>query len=195
MKVFSATSTFDYSWDEVSAANWRKYCPWNDKTTHVTGVDILSRHVDSSTGVLRTERLITCQQACPAWVVSLFGGSSTSHVYEVSYVDPVSKKVTMCSTNLTWSNFLNVRETVVYQASRGDPQGSTEFMQDAKITALCGGWQKIKNKVEQASVDRFAQNAAKGKEGFEAVLETSRRVFGEEREREELHGQRQEQHS
>jgi len=185
MKVFSAINNFDYSWDEVSTANWRKYCPWNDKSTHVIGVDTLSRSVDPSTGILRTERLITCNQTCPQWVVSLFGGATTSHVYEVSYVDPVSKKVTMCSTNLTWSNVLSVRETVIYQPSKLDPLKKTEFSQDAKITALCGGWQKIKNKVEQASVERFEENATRGREGFEMVLAMSRRVFGEEREKEQ----------
>lgn len=46
MKVFSSICTFNYSWDEVSTANWRKYCPWNDKSTHVVGVDTLSRRVD-----------------------------------------------------------------------------------------------------------------------------------------------------
>ena len=58
------------------------------------------------------------------------------------------------------------------------------FEQNAKITALCGGWQKIKTKIEEASVERFKQNAQKGREGFEAVLEMSRRVWGEEKERE-----------
>ncbi|OOF97663.1 hypothetical protein ASPCADRAFT_513394 [Aspergillus carbonarius ITEM 5010] len=182
MRVFSSTCTFDYSWEEVSAANWRKYCPWNDKSTHVVAVDTLSRAVDAKTGILRTERLITCNQSVPQWVLSLFGGSPTSHVYEVSYVDPSSKKVTMCSTNLTWSNVLNVRETVVYQPSLSNPSSTTDFSQEAKITALCGGWQKIKNKVEEASVERFSQNAKKGREGFEAVLEMSRRVFSEQRE-------------
>lgn len=105
-----------------------------------------------------------------------------SHVYEISYVDPIRKKVTMCSTNLTWSNVLNVRETVVYQPSQSMPTTKTEFQQEAMITALCSGWQKIKNKVEEASVERFSQNAKRGREGFEAVLEMSRRVFGEERE-------------
>lgn len=52
MKVFASSCTFDYSWDEVSTANWRKYCPWNDKSTHVVAVDTLSRSVDSSTGVV-----------------------------------------------------------------------------------------------------------------------------------------------
>lgn len=61
-------------------------------------------------------------------------------------------------------------------------KSATEFSQEAKITALCGGWQKIKNKVEEASVERFSQNAKRGREGFETVLEMSRRVFGEQRE-------------
>lgn len=88
----------------------------------------------------------------------------------------------MCSTNLTWSNVLNVQETVVYRPSPTNSKSATDFDQEAKITALCGGWQKIKNKVEEASVERFSQNAKRGREGFETVLEMSRRVFGEQRE-------------
>lgn len=105
-----------------------------------------------------------------------------SYVYEVSYVDPITKKVTMCSTNLTWANVLNVRETVTYQPSQSLPDKQTEFQQEATITALCTGWQKIKNKVEEVSVERFRENAKRGREGFEAVLEMSRRVFGEQKE-------------
>lgn len=187
MKAFSSDCTFDYSWEEVSTANWRKYCPWNDKSTHVLAVDTLSRNVEPSTGILRTERLITCNQTAPRWVVSLLGGDNMSYVYEVSYVDPITKKVTMCSTNLTWSNVLNVRETVVYRQSPTMPNTKTQFQQEAMITALCSSWQKIKNKVEEASVERFSQNAKRGREGFEAVLEMSRRVFGEEREKQRMH--------
>lgn len=87
----------------------------------------------------------------------------------------------MYSSNLTWSNILNVKETVVYEPSSLMPAAKTHFKQDAQITAVCGGWQKIKNKVEEASVERFSQNAKTGREGFEAVLEMSRRVFGEQR--------------
>ena len=191
MKVFSSDYTFDYSWDEVSTANWRKYCPWNDKSTHVIAVDTLSRSVDPKTGVLRTERLITCQQTAPAWVVALLGGSSTSHVHETSYVDPALKRVSMISSNLSWSNILSVRETVVYEpdtASKNNARSSdtgsrTRFRQEAKVTALCSGWQKIKSKIEDATVERFGENAKKGREGFEEVLEMSRRVFGEEKEK------------
>lgn len=62
MKVFASSCTFDYSWDEVSTANWRKYCPWNDKSTHVVAVDTLSRSVDSKTGIVR--RSLSIQYPC-----------------------------------------------------------------------------------------------------------------------------------
>lgn len=182
MKVFSNDCTFDYSWEEVSTANWRKYCPWNEQSTHVIAVDTLSRYVDPGTGILRTERLITCKQSAPKWLSSLMGGSDTSLVFEISYVDPASKEITMTSSNMTFSNILSVQETVVYKPLSPT---KTQFVQAAKITALCGGWQKIKNAVEDASVTAFSENARKGKEGFESVLEMSRRVFREEKQREQ----------
>lgn len=84
----------------------------------------------------------------------------------------------MVSQNLTWSNILSVRESVVYQPISAT---RTQFKQDAKVTALCGGWQKVKTAVEDNAVMRFKENAIKGKEGFESVLEMSRRVFSEEK--------------
>lgn len=183
MRIFSSSHEFDYSWDEVSINNWRKYCPWNDKAEHVLAVDTISRRVDSATGILRTERLITCKQNAPQWVLTILGGDTTSQVYEVSYVDPKAKKITMCSTNMTWSNLLQCRETVVYQPADANSSSKTQFSQEAKIIALCGGWQKIRSKIEESCVERFRENAARGREGFEMVLEMSRQVFGEEREK------------
>ncbi|KAK4211428.1 protein UPS2, mitochondrial [Rhypophila decipiens] len=184
MKVFSNSETFDYSWEEVSTANWRKYCPWNEKSTHVVAVDTLSRTVDPATGILRTERLITCRQSVPDWLKSLLGvGMEESQVLETSYVDPAQKTVTMVSANLTLSNLINVQETVVYKPLN---EHQTQFTQDAKITALCGGWQRIRNSIEDTLVKRFRENAIKGKEGFESVLAMSRAVFAEEREREKM---------
>jgi PRELI-like family len=182
MKVFSNEVTFNYSWDEVSTANWRKYCPWNEKSTHVIAVDTLSRRVDPQTGILKTERLITCKQSAPEWLRSLLGSAlDVSHVYEASYVDPARRTVRMVSQNLTWANLVAVQETVVYRPLSA---AQTRFEQDAQITALCGGWQRIKNSIEDTLVARFRENANKGREGFESVLAMSRRVFAEERERE-----------
>ncbi|KAI9798282.1 MAG: hypothetical protein M1833_004854 [Piccolia ochrophora] len=184
MKVFESNHTYDYPWEEVSTANWRKYCPWNDKSTHVIAVDTLSRSIDATTGTLTTERLITCRQAAPQWICTLLGGNCTSYVHEVSHVTPSAKTVTMHSTNLTLSNTISCRETVTYSPHPAHPDTKTHFKQDAQITALCGGWQKVKNSIEDFSIDRFTQNAQRGREGFEAVLDMSRRVFGEQRERE-----------
>lgn len=92
----------------------------------------------------------------------------------------------MCSSNLTFNNFLSVRETVVYEpdlSSSSPGHERTKFSQEARITALCGGWKKIRERVEEVSVERFGDNARKGREGFEMVLEMSRRVWGEEKER------------
>ena len=180
MKFFSSKQDFDYSWEEVSIGNWRKYCSWNNKSEHVIAVDTLSRSVDPETNILRTERLITCKQNMPIWVRNLLGGEDASLVYEVSYVDPAAKRVTMCSQNMTWNDLLSVQETVVYRPSQ--IAGKTTFEQTAKIIALCGGWQKIKNMIEESTVERFKQNAVKGKEGFERVLAISREVFAEQRE-------------
>ncbi|EME44436.1 hypothetical protein DOTSEDRAFT_72047 [Dothistroma septosporum NZE10] len=181
MKFFSSEHQFDYSWEEVSTNNWRKYSQWNDQAEHVLGVDTLSRSIHPETGILRTERLITCHQTAPQWVKRFLGAGDTSYVYEVSYVDPRAKKVTMCSQNMTFSELLSVQETCVYRP--GKTQGKTTFEQHAKIIALCGGWQKIKNSIEEFSVERFKANAAKGREGFERVLAISREVFAEERKK------------
>lgn len=90
----------------------------------------------------------------------------------------------MVSYNLTWSDLLSVRETVTYRPCSFDPLHKTRFEQQAKITALCGGWQRVKERIEGFTVERFGQNAEKGRAGFEAVLEMSRRAFGEEKSRE-----------
>jgi len=131
---------------------------------------------------LRTERIITCQQSAPKWLQPIMRGADTSMVYETSYVDPRSKKVTMCSMNLTWSDILSVRETVIYSPSMTSPNSKTQMIQRAEITAVCGGWERIKNKIEMFSFERFQQNAAKGREGFEMVLAKAREAFQEERQ-------------
>jgi len=180
MKVFESNYIFDYSWEDVSRANWRKYCAWNTKSTHVIAVDTVSRSVHQETGILITERLITCKQSAPKWLKAILG-SEESYVREISYVDPVGKTVTMKSMNLTFNNLLNVQETVQYVPDPENPNIKTIFKQDAQITAY-GAFSKICNSIEEFSVERFKQNAKKGREGFEAVLNMSQKAFRELRE-------------
>jgi len=180
MKVYENSCTFDHPWTIVSAENWRKYCAWNKESNHVVAVDTLERSVDPATGILRTERIITCKQKAPRWLLKL-AGSEVSYVREVSEIDPSSHTVTMRSMNLTASNFLSIQETVTYSRDPSFPDSKTIFSQEAQITAY-GTFSRICNAVEDWSVERFGQNARRGKVGFEAVLEMSAKAFRDMRE-------------
>lgn len=167
MKIFSTQHTFDYSWEQVSTANWKKYP--NEVSTHVVAVDVLRREIDQKTGVLRTERLITCQQAIPKWLLAMVGGSNVSYVREVSEVDPKTKTLTLRSVNLTMNNLLSVYETVTYKPDPANPAVCTLFQQEAQITAYAT-FKRLCNKIEDWSIERFNQNAKLGKLGFDGVL-------------------------
>lgn len=168
MKVFSNQHVFGYSWDQVSAANWKKYP--NEMSSHVVAVDTLRREVDPVTGVLRSERLITCKQAIPSWILALVGGSDVSYVREVSEVNPKTKTLTMRSVNMTMNHILSVYEIVTYSPNPENPRASTVFNQEARITAYAS-FRRLCNKIEDWSVERFGQNAKLGKAGFESVLQ------------------------
>ncbi|KAI9652662.1 MAG: hypothetical protein M1831_006649 [Alyxoria varia] len=216
MKIFSSQHDFDYDSNEVSKANWLKYSPWNKESTHVVAVDTLSRSVNPRSGVLRSERLITCRQPAPKWLRPFLGGAEVSYIYEISHITPPATSaksqtsveptssfrttepspdrtppaaralsslpsIRMVSDNLTWSDILRVHEVVTYNPSPEDPHRKTRFEQHATITSLCGGWDKIRNKIEEFTIDRFEQNAARGRQGFEMVLEQGRKVWDEEK--------------
>ncbi|KAK9484557.1 PRELI-like family-domain-containing protein [Lipomyces starkeyi] len=166
MKFFSSQCSFDYPWAHVSASAWKKYP--NEMSTHVVAVDVLRREVDPVSGILTTERLITCKQNIPRWLLAIVGGRDTSYVREVSEVDPVTKTLTLRSQNLTMNNLLSVQETVVYSPDLADPS-KTIFDQTARIEAYAT-FQRLCNKIEEWSVERFRQNAALGRLGFESVL-------------------------
>lgn len=168
MKIFSTEHFFNYSWDQVSAANWKKYP--NEMSTHVVAVDTLRREVDPKSGILTSERLITCKQAIPSWILCLVGGSDVSYVREVSQVDPKAKTLTLRSVNLTMNHLLSVYEIVTYRPNPENPTASTIFEQEAQITAYAS-FRRLCNKIEDWSVERFNHNAMLGKQGFESVLQ------------------------
>ncbi|EDO17854.1 hypothetical protein Kpol_1043p44 [Vanderwaltozyma polyspora DSM 70294] len=167
MRLFENSYDFEYPWAHVTAANWKKYP--NEISTHVVAVDVLRRELKDDGKLLVTERLITCKQGVPRWIMMMLGGSNVSYIREVSSVDIEAKKLTMRSCNLTYSNLLKVYETVNYEPHPNDPENKTLFTQEAQITAY-GAITRICNKLEEWSVQRFHDNALKGKMGFDSVL-------------------------
>lgn len=166
MKVFESSHIFGYPWEQVSAANWKKYP--NEMSSQVVAVDVLRREIDPDTKVLKTERLITCEQAIPGWLSFVVGGMTRSYVREISEVDPVHKTLVMRSMNLTMNNLLQVYEVITYKP---DPLNHlmTQFQQVAQITAYAS-IKRLCNKVEDWSFQRFDVNAKRGRIGFESVL-------------------------
>ncbi|KAK7204257.1 PRELI-like family-domain-containing protein [Myxozyma melibiosi] len=167
MKFVSSQCSFDYPWNYVSASAWKKYP--NEMSSHVVAVDVLRREVNPETGILTTERLITCRQPIPRWLLAIVGGRDTSYVREVSEVDPVKKTLTLRSCNLTMNHLLSVNEICTYSPDTSD-FSKTVFNQVARIEAYAT-FQRLCNKIEDWSVERFRQNAAIGKLGFESVLQ------------------------
>ncbi|AQZ17301.1 UPS3 (YDR185C) and UPS2 (YLR168C) [Zygosaccharomyces parabailii] len=168
MKLFQNSYDFNYPWEQITAANWKKYP--NEVSTHVIAVDVLRRELHHQGRQLVTERLITVKQGVPKWAMMIVGGSNLSYVREVSVVDLDAKTLTLRSCNLTYSNILKVFETVKYSPHPVDPEHKTLFNQEAQITAY-GAFTKLCNKLEDFSVQRFRDNAMKGKQGFDSVLE------------------------
>ncbi|CAK9441372.1 uncharacterized protein LODBEIA_P52400 [Lodderomyces beijingensis] len=168
MKFFESNYLFNYPWDQVTAANWQKYP--NELSTHVISVDILDRQIVDNK-ILRTERLIGCKQSIPRWLSFLVGGASTSYVREVSEIDLEQRSLVMKSMNLTMNHLLLVKETVVYRPDVDLPSHKTRFDQSAEITAFASIG-KLCDKLEDWSIERFGQNASKGKVAFDGVLDT-----------------------
>ncbi|CAI6810728.1 ANM_collapsed_G0037490.mRNA.1.CDS.1 [Saccharomyces cerevisiae] len=131
MKLFQNSYDFNYPWDQVTAANWKKYP--NEISTHVIAVDVLRRELKDQGKVLVTERLITVKQGVPKWIMMMLGGTNMSHVREVSVVDLNKKSLTMRSCNLTMCNLLKVYETVTYSPHPDDSANKTLFSRKPKL--------------------------------------------------------------
>lgn len=92
MKYFQQTVDFDYSWEEVSTSNWRKYGPWNEKTPHVIAVDTLSRTVDPATGIVSDSFHMLRAAAPPtAPITIIIDNANTDDSFDQSASSPASK--------------------------------------------------------------------------------------------------------
>lgn len=146
---------------------------------HVTNVDYLSRKIDPVTGNLHTERLLSCKQNVPEFLLKLIGsgGQGTSIVYERSVVDLKNRRLVLKSTNLTYSHLMVVEETCIYEPSFAEVKDNenisrfdwTKFTQSASIRSF-SAWNYIRESMEDFSINRFQANASKGRAALENVL-------------------------
>ncbi|MEE6464530.1 hypothetical protein FKM82_006287 [Ascaphus truei] len=131
MRIWSSEHVFSHPWDTVIKAAMRKYP--NPMNPCVVGVDVVDRSLDTQ-GRLHSHRLLSTEWGLPSLVRAILGTNRTlTYIKEHSVVDPVEKKMVLCSTNITLTNLVSVDERLVYTPHPENPE-ETVLTQEAIIT-------------------------------------------------------------
>uniref|UniRef100_A0A8C4T050 PRELI domain containing 3A n=1 Tax=Erpetoichthys calabaricus TaxID=27687 RepID=A0A8C4T050_ERPCA len=130
----------------------------NPMNPSVFGVDVLDRKLDTR-GRLHSHRLLSTEWGLPSIVKAILGTSRTvTYIKEHSIVDPVEKKMELCSTNLSLTNFVSVDERLVYIPHPENPD-VTVLTQEAVITVKGVG---LSSYLEGLMAHTISTNARKG---------------------------------
>nr|XP_023399771.1 PRELI domain containing protein 3A isoform X4 [Loxodonta africana] len=160
-------SPTSHPWDTVIKAAMRKYP--NPMNPCVVGVDVLERTVDCR-GRLHSHRLLSTEWGLPMLVKAILGTSRTlTYIKEHSVVDPVEKKMELCSTNITLTNLVSVDERLVYTPHPENP-GMTVLTQEAIITVK---GISLGSYLESLMANTISSNAKKGWAAIEWIIQTS----------------------
>ncbi|KAM5304360.1 PRELI domain containing protein 3A isoform 2-T2 [Glossophaga mutica] len=167
MKIWSSEHVFGHPWDTVIKAAMRKYP--NPMNPCVVGVDVLERSVDGS-GRLHSHRLLSTEWGLPGLVRAILGTTRTlTYIKEHSVVDPVEKKMELCSTNITLTNLVLVNERLVYTPHPENPE-MTVLTQEAIITVK---GISLGSYLESLMANTISSNAKKGWAAIEWIIENS----------------------
>lgn len=162
MKFWSSEYTFNNPWEKVTQAAWRKYP--NPMNPSVANIDVLDRRIDN--GVLHTHRIIGSQWGLPSWVQTIVGSPNIMYAVERSEVDPLLKKMTLRTRNLTFCNFIAVDESLIYEPHPSEPE-KTLLRQEAVV--LVQGV-PLSSYMESLLANTISSNASKGRLAMEWVL-------------------------
>ncbi|XP_037662036.1 PRELI domain containing protein 3A isoform X6 [Choloepus didactylus] len=165
MRIWSAEHVFRHPWDTVIQAAMRKYP--NPMNPCVVGVDVLERTVDGR-GRLHSHRLLSTEWGLPALVKAILGTSRTlTYIKEHSIVDPVEKRMELCSTNITLTNLVSVDERLVYTPHPENPE-MTVLTQEAIITVK---GISLGSYLESLMANTISSNAKKGWAAIEWIIQ------------------------
>eukprot|EP00163_Fabomonas_tropica_P024110 TRINITY_DN416_c0_g1_i1.p2 TRINITY_DN416_c0_g1~~TRINITY_DN416_c0_g1_i1.p2 ORF type:complete len:197 (-),score=31.59 TRINITY_DN416_c0_g1_i1:191-781(-) len=156
-KTWVREEEINHPWERVSAAVWRKYP--HPRAPHVKAVDIVNRHVDHATGILRSTRFVQClADSIPGILKPILKATALFDFSEESEVDIKAKKHCMTATNVSLNNLLDVRESCEYVAHPDDPN-KTIFRQEVQVKGFLYGFREA---LESQTVQRYTSNAEKG---------------------------------
>ncbi|XP_019401255.1 PREDICTED: PRELI domain containing protein 3A isoform X2 [Crocodylus porosus] len=151
----------------------RKYP--NPMNPCVVGVDVLDRSLDNQ-GRLHSHRLLSTEWGLPSIVKAILGTSRTlTYIKEHSVVDPVEKKMELCSSNITLTNLVSVDERLVYRPHPENPE-KTVLTQEAIITVK---GVSLSSYLESLMANTISSNARKGRDALEWVINKLNTEFEE----------------
>ncbi|NWH76041.1 PLD3A protein, partial [Piaya cayana] len=163
-KLQISSPSYRHPWDTVIKAAMRKYP--NPMNPCVVGVDVLDRSLDNQ-GRLHSHRLLSTEWGLPSIVKAILGTSRTlTYIEEHSVVDPVEKKMELCSTNITLTNLVSVDERLVYTPHPENPE-KTVLTQEAIITVK---GISLSSYLESLMANTISSNARKGRDALEWVI-------------------------
>uniref|UniRef100_A0A2K6RPX4 PRELI domain containing 3A n=1 Tax=Rhinopithecus roxellana TaxID=61622 RepID=A0A2K6RPX4_RHIRO len=112
----------------------------------------------------------TRQRGLLAPLPAILGTSRTlTYIQEHSVVDPVEKKMELCSTNITLTNLVSVNERLVYTPHPENPE-MTVLTQEAIITVK---GISLGSYLESLMANTISSNAKKGWAAIEWIIEHS----------------------
>lgn len=166
MKIWTNEHVFSHCWETVAQGQWRKYP--NPHNTAVLGTDVVERKVDSQ-GRLHSHRIITSDWGLAPWVQTLIGANRETYGYEYSVVDPRARTMELMSTNLTFCNFVSMREKLRYSPHPDNPESKTLMTTEMVVTVR---GVPLTSYMESIIVGTVSNNAGKGRKAIEWVVDT-----------------------
>lgn len=162
-RYYETTIIFNFTWDQVAQAFWKRYPNPNSK--HVLSEDTVARKIEA--GKLFSKRILSKTNSIPKWAERFFSGS---HIYivEESTVDPLNKVLVTYTRNLGYTKVMSVTEKVVYKVSDTHP-GHTIAVRSAWIDSQVTGFSRA---ICAFGYERFRKNCSKMVGGFNYVLST-----------------------
>ncbi|KAG9511233.1 PRELI domain-containing protein 1, mitochondrial, partial [Fragariocoptes setiger] len=163
MRRYERQTTFQFNWQQIAIAFWRRYP--NKHSKHVLSEDVIHRHINRE-GQLVSRRLFVKTNSCPKWIEKLIP-SRKVHVLEDSCVDPKQETLTTITRNIAMTNLMTVEETCVYKPH---PENKAWTMLERKVIIDSKLYGLTGRAVKAFGLERYRYNAKKSDKGFLQTL-------------------------
>ena len=126
--------------------------------------DVIERRVEDNK--LKTTKLYTKTNRLPKWGERFVPGT-TACIIEESVLDPINKRLTTYTRNITYQTLMVVEEKCEYTVA-SDSKEITQCERQAWISSYIYGFARP---VEAFGVERYKQNIKKSHKGIINILE------------------------